>query len=203
MVYRKILHKRSDVNRGEFRAKQADEAIAKLRGAKVLLVEDNEINQELALELLANGGIHTELANNGQEAVDKIENEDFDGVLMDIQMPILDGYGATRQIRKQERFKDLPIIAMTANAMAGDREKVLEAGMNDHIAKPINVRDMFTTMAKWITSSNKVPEPLQPAVLVDAIDEKPLPDLPGIDIARGLATTDGNHKLYRRLLNKI
>jgi len=137
---------------------EAESAIAKLHGARVLLVEDNEINQELALELLKSNGVSVEVANNGQEALDILSDKDFanncDGVLMDCQMPVMDGYEATRQLRKQEQFKDLPILAMTANAMLGDKEKVLAAGMNDHIAKPINIRDMFTSMANWITPSN-------------------------------------------------
>ena len=118
----------------------------------MLLVEDNDMNQELAMELLANAGITVTLAVNGQEALDKVSANPsgFDGVLMDCQMPVMDGYTATREIRKNPAFKGLPIIAMTANAMAGDKEKVMQAGMNDHIAKPLNVAAMFTTMAKWI-----------------------------------------------------
>ncbi|MES2951800.1 MAG: PAS domain S-box protein [Pseudomonadota bacterium] len=128
-----------------------NEAMAQLAGARVLLVEDNEMNQELALELLANAGVEVVLANHGQEALDiLVKDNTFDGVLMDCQMPVMDGYAATRAIRSNPRFKDLPIIAMTANAMAGDREKVLEAGMWDHIAKPLNVAEMFATIAKWI-----------------------------------------------------
>jgi len=127
------------------------EVMASLAGAKVLLVEDNDLNQELALELLRNAGIQAQLASNGQEALDTLAKDpNFDGVLMDCQMPVMDGYTATREIRKNPQFKKLPIIAMTANAMAGDREKVLEAGMWDHIAKPLNVAEMFATMAKWI-----------------------------------------------------
>ena len=202
--------RREDAGRNKI--KSVDDAAAKVRGAKILLVEDNEINQELAVELLANGGIIADLANNGQEALHKLNINTYDGVLMDIQMPVMDGYTAALEIRKQTKFKDLPIIAMTANAMAGDREKVIEAGMNDHIVKPINVRDMFTTMAKWIT-------PADPAVIIAEImadvteakavveipsqDEVSLPDLPGIDMVAGLATTQGNMRLYCRLLAKF
>jgi CheY-like chemotaxis protein len=127
------------------------DAMAQLKGARILLVEDNDMNQELAMELLANAGIEVVLANHGKEAVDILAKDaNFDGVLMDCQMPVMDGYTATREIRKNPQFKDLPIIAMTANAMAGDKEKVMEAGMWDHIAKPLNVGDMFATIAKWI-----------------------------------------------------
>jgi signal transduction histidine kinase/CheY-like chemotaxis protein len=129
------------------------QSIAGLFGVKILLVEDNEINQELVRELLVAKGITIETAYDGQEALDLLAKQEFDGVLMDCQMPIMDGYEATSQIRKQEKLKDLPIIAMTANAMRGDREKVLAVGMNDHIAKPIKPEVMFVTMAKWINSA--------------------------------------------------
>ncbi len=127
-----------------------DQALARLRGARLLLVEDNEINQELVLELLVAQGMTVQTAYNGQEALDLLAKEHFDGVLMDCQMPVMDGYEATRRIRSQEKFRELPIIAMTANAMKGDREKVLAIGMNDHIAKPLKPDAMFITMAEWI-----------------------------------------------------
>ena len=192
-----------ELERVDHRGGESDEEVAsKLRGARVLLVEDNELNQELALELLTTNGLTAEVANNGKEALDILEQEEFDGVLMDCQMPVMDGYDATRKLRQQERYKDLPILAMTANAMAGDREKVIEAGMNDHIAKPINVRDMFSTMAKWITPSNPVAES---DVVVEKGEEvsEAIPELPGIDTKAGMATTQGNAKLYRKLLTKF
>jgi signal transduction histidine kinase/HAMP domain-containing protein len=132
-------------------ALDADQAALQLRGARVLLVEDNEVNRELVLELLAMNGIVVEAALNGQAALDILEKEDYDGVLMDCLMPVMDGYEATRRIRQQVRLKNLPIIAMTANAMKGDREKALAAGMNDHIAKPLKPEVMLVTMAKWMT----------------------------------------------------
>ncbi len=120
-------------------SEETSHAIAKLRGAKVLLVEDNEINMELANELLSNNGIMVELAYDGQEALNLINKNRFDLVLMDCQMPVMDGYETTRKIRADERLRDIPVLAMTANAMTGDKRKALEAGMNDHIAKPINI----------------------------------------------------------------
>ncbi|MBL3599035.1 MAG: response regulator [gamma proteobacterium endosymbiont of Lamellibrachia anaximandri] len=129
-----------------------DQATVRLRGARVLLVEDNEINREIVLDILAMSGITVEMAFDGQEALELLAREEFDGVLMDCQMPVMDGYEATRQIRAQKKFKDLPIIALTANAMKGDREKVLAVGMNDHIAKPVNPDLMLITMAKWISA---------------------------------------------------
>jgi polar amino acid transport system substrate-binding protein len=167
-----------------------------------LLVEDNDINQELALELLAAEGITVQLALNGQEALEILATgEDFDGVLMDLQMPVMDGYAATRRIRGQSKFKDLPIIAMTANVMTADIERAIEAGMNDHIGKPINVRQMFSTMSKWI-------RPARPAESVDdqeAIVQKTIEiaSFPGIDTKRGLHIANGDSALYLRLLHKF
>ena len=126
-------------------------AINKLKGAMILLVEDNEINQELALDLLVTNGLSVEVAANGAEALELLQSQHFDGVLMDCQMPVMDGYRASRKIRQHARFQDLPVIAMTANAMQGDRDRALAAGMNDHIPKPINVNNMFNVMAKWIS----------------------------------------------------
>jgi PAS domain S-box-containing protein len=188
-------------SRSESRGEETDSVIASLRGARVLLVEDNEINQELALELLESNGIIVVVAHNGVEALTQLKTGEFDGVLMDCQMPVMDGYEATRKIRVQEKFKDLPIIAMTANAMAGDREKVLQAGMNDHIAKPINVDSMFTTMGRWITPTN--PVTAAPPGEEKRIEQQEIPDLPGIDTVAGLAVAQGNTNLYRKLLLKF
>jgi len=176
------------------------EATSRIRGARVLLVEDNEINQELAMELLSSNGVSVEVACNGREALDMLENNLYDGVLMDVQMPVLDGYTATREIRRHSKFNDLPVIAMTANAMAGDREKALDAGMNDHIAKPINVGEMFATMANWIKPSMPVPTPGAEAAEYAPDNQPDIPSISGIDIGAGLAIANGNRRLYRRLL---
>jgi len=141
-------HQSADIN--DPHQSSLDEITAQLKGSKVLLVEDNELNQELATELLRIKGVSVKAAYNGQEALNLLKQDEFDGVLMDCQMPVMDGYEATKQIRQQIKYKDLPIIAMTANAMKHDIEKALACGMNDHIAKPINPDVMFQTMAKWI-----------------------------------------------------
>ncbi|MCK5680303.1 response regulator, partial [bacterium] len=125
-----------DVERLVTKPKAKGEDFYRLRGAKILLVEDNELNQELVIASLDRYGMIVTSAWNGQEAIDLLQTENFDGVLMDIQMPIMDGYEATCEIRKLPQCKTLPIIAITANVMAKDREKVLAAGMNDHIGKP-------------------------------------------------------------------
>lgn len=187
----------SDTRAGE-RSQQNASTVASLNGARLLLVEDNELNQELASELLESAGIRLRLATHGQEALDILgEDGDFDGVLMDCQMPVMDGYTATRQIRQQPRFSTLPVIAMTANAMDGDRERALECGMNDHISKPLNVETMFATMAKWIK-----PRAARTQLKTGFADG--LPDrLEGIDVAAGLATCMGRRDLYLRLLCKF
>jgi len=136
--------------RGELREEALQSNRAALAGTHVLLVEDNPFNQELARDLLGRAQIVVQVANNGREAIDMLARERFDAVLMDCQMPTMDGYAATRELRGDPKWRDLPIIAMTANAMVGDREKVLAAGMNDHIAKPINVTEMFATLARWV-----------------------------------------------------
>ena len=185
------------------------DAVDRLRGARILLVEDNEINQELALELLSSNGLSVQVANNGQEALDLLAKETFDGVLMDCQMPVMDGYTATRRIRELAQHKDLPVLAMTANAMAGDRETALEAGMNDHIAKPINVRALFATMAKWIKPSEFAvanSEFMEEKGLTPSASEEEqveIPAIEGVDIGVGLAITQGNAVLYRRLLMRF
>ena len=194
----RIAHSRS-----ESKVQGQQQYLAQLRGARVLLVEDNDLNQELALELLRQAGIATVLAHHGQEALDILARDAaFDGVLMDCQMPVMDGYAATREIRAQAALRDLPIIAMTANAMAGDREKVLEAGMNDHIAKPLRVDDMFACMAKWIKPS-ALHHGEDTATPPHHAQVPGLPPLPGIDLHAGLATAQNNLALYRRLLGKF
>ena len=139
------------------RAHRQDDQLSDIKrrlvGLKILLVEDNEINQELAMEILESAGIQVSLAEDGQKALEQLQHQTFDLVLMDCQMPVMDGYQATREIRKQPQYADLPILAMTANAMSGDKDKVLAVGMNDHIAKPINVKLMFETIIKWLDSS--------------------------------------------------
>ena len=173
-----------------------------LAGTYILLAEDNEINQQIAIELLEGMGAHVDLANNGTEAVLLVENGHYDAVLMDIQMPVMDGYEAARTIRANPRFAQLPIIAMTAHAMVSDRMKAREAGMNDHIAKPINVREMFTTMARWITPLGLENSRTLPIAKKKNASWLPA-SLPGIDVADGLARLNGDNHLYRRLLDKF
>ena len=185
-------------------------AMRKLNGARLLLVEDNDLNQELATELLRDAGIDVVVASHGQEALDILSRDaGFDGILMDCQMPVMDGFSATREIRRNAAWAKLPIIAMTANAMAEDREKVIAAGMVDHITKPLNPNDMFNTIARWITpaSAGRI-EPVRPSeplfMPVRASEALFMTfELPGIDSEAGLVMTMNNRELYRSLLLKF
>jgi len=172
--------------------------------AHVLLVEDNAVNRQLAKELLRQAGLVVTLANNGQEAVDLVSRTDFDAVLMDIHMPVMDGYEATRIMRAMPGQDTLPIIAMTANAMAGDREKCLAAGMNDHVPKPIDPDLLFAALNTWVTPGQRS-VPAGMAVESEEMDEpavqRILPEaLHGIDLKEGLKGTGGNASLLRKIL---
>jgi two-component system sensor histidine kinase/response regulator len=183
-----------------------NEWLQNICGAWVLLVEDNEINQQVAREILEGVGLVVTVATNGDEAVRAVKEKDFEAVLMDVQMPIMDGYQATREIRKDERLKDLPIIAMTAHAMVGDREKCMEVGMNDYVSKPIEPKDLFSTLAKWIKPGQRViPDHLVTTTKEESpVDEgPPLTDLPGFAVNSGLSKVLGNRNLYRKLLRKF
>ena len=179
-----------------------DEALRPIRGARILLVEDNSINQQVATELLEQARLVVEIANNGQEALDRLAQDQFDCVLMDIQMPVMDGYEATRRIRAQKQFRDLSILAMTANAMVEDQQEAEAAGMNGHIAKPIDPQELFAMLLQWIEPGEREIEESaesRPAVLGQGFDGLP-EELPGIDISRGLARVGGKQTLFRKLL---
>jgi polar amino acid transport system substrate-binding protein len=178
-----------------------------IQGARILLVEDNEINQQVAMELLEAEGFFISVADDGKIAVDKVkasaESEAYDVVLMDLQMPVMDGYTSTKEIRKDSRFKDLPIIAMTADAMSGVRDEVIDIGMNDYVSKPIDPDQLFSALVKWIKPGEReVLEHLAPKV-EEKTEEKPLADMPGISVKEGLARVGGNTKLYKKILIKF
>jgi len=185
------------------------EALQKIRGARILLAEDNKINQQVAQEILEGAGLLVTIANDGKEAVEKVQETEFETVLMNIQMPVMDGYAATQKIRNlKSKIRNIPIIAMTAHAMSGDREKSLEAGMNDHVTKPIDTDELFTALVKWIEPGDRdqvseVGEEAieSPDIKVPALG---LPDeLPGVNLKSGLARVGSNQKLYRKLLVKF
>ena len=175
-------------------------------GARILLVEDNEINQQVAREILEDAGFAVSIANDGGEAVSMVMDKRFDAVLMDVQMPVMDGYDATRRIRSDTRFRDLPIIAMTAHAMTGDRETSLQAGMNDHITKPIDSDQLFSALLRWIEPGQReIPENPQGKTenLKTGGNLGPLKEMPGVSTAEGLARLGGKRALYLELLAKF
>ncbi len=179
-------------------ALQPDYRGARIRiGCCVLLVEDNQINQELAKELLEARGIAVNVANNGAEAVEKIKTRTYDLVLMDMQMPVMDGLEATRVIRDMPHGKAIPIIAMTANAFEEDRKRCRDAGMNDFVTKPVEPERLYQTLARWIpeggmasTARLEVP---QDAAL--SIGNRGL-----IDSEAGLKFFGGRQQLYQHTL---
>jgi signal transduction histidine kinase/CheY-like chemotaxis protein len=184
-------------------------ALKAIHGARVLLVEDNEINQQVALEILQGARLNVTVVDNGQKGVDAAKKKQYDAILMDIQMPVMDGYTASREIRNlKSKIGNVPIIAMTANAMAGDEQKSIEAGMNDHVTKPIDPDQLFATLQKWIKpvaeptvvqKSAVRDAPAEPDQVVPVEDDLP-ESLPGFDLATGLSRLMGNKRLYRKLL---
>jgi signal transduction histidine kinase/CheY-like chemotaxis protein len=184
------------------------EEIKQIQGARILLVEDNEINQEVAVEILQGAGLIVDVANHGKEGVQAALEKEYDLILMDIQMPVMGGMEATKKIREIKTAETLPIIAMTAHAMSGDREKSLKAGMQEHVTKPINPPELFKALVQWIKPGERqapdVPVSDQPDVqpTIQGSDELPQ-SLPGIDMAQGLGRINNNRKLYKNLLLKV
>ncbi len=194
-----------------------DEVLAALSGLHVLLVDDNRLNQEVALQFLRRAGITATVANDGAEALSKLEAEQgrFAGVLMDCQMPVMDGYEATRRIRADARFAHLPVLAMTANALAGDRERSMAAGMNDHLTKPLVAADFYRMLARWLLGNTQmaVAEPVvksivsptaKPAAQVsaapaDAAAPPVVEDMPRLDVALAIEQMAGMTDVYNEV----
>jgi len=179
---------------------------ADFAGIRVLLVEDNDINQEVAMEMLSNLGLAVDIAENGAIALEKLQTAGFDIVLMDMQMPVMDGPTASREIRKLPKLANLPIIAVTANAMEQDRKECLAAGMNDYLAKPIDPDELTSMLLKWTSKQSASASP--------ELAEKPnepnndnlqarLEAIPGLDMKVGLKTSMGRVEFYARLLDKF
>ena len=186
-----------------------------LKGSHVLLVEDNAINQQVAVEILKNAGVNVTLASDGREASEKASSH-FDAILMDIQMPVMDGYQAARAIRRRQDMQDIPIIAMTAHALKGDREKALSAGMDDYISKPVEPETLLGKLSIWIRKNQGAAPVLTSPALTEAETQKTeasdktaavkehIPEtLPGLDLRTGLRRVGGNSTLYLTLLNTL
>jgi CheY-like chemotaxis protein len=171
-----------------------------------LLVEDSKINQQVATELLESAGANVSVANDGAEAVKMLTLErqepPFDVILMDLQMPVMDGFEATRLLRREPGFQKIPIIAMTAHALAEERQRCLEAGMNDHVSKPIDPDALLSTLLLWAK-----PHPerafVTSAPTVKSVAEVDLPEIAGVDLRDGLKHLAGNRRLYRDLLEQF
>ncbi len=179
--------------------------VGKLAGVSVLLVEDNPINSQVATEILQNVGVVVDTAENGRKALQALERRQFDGVLMDVQMPEMDGYEATRALRADPRWAELPVIAMTAHALKGDREKCLAAGMTDYVTKPIDPETLYAVLARHLRPHLQMAPPAAPAPSrpVPSAAPGPLAALPGINLAAGVQRLGGNAALYIKLLKEL
>ncbi|MDV7340669.1 ATP-binding protein [Terasakiella sp. A23] len=178
---------------------QEFEALTPIQGARILLVEDNELNQQVARELLENAKLFVEVAGNGHEAIQMLKGADFDCVLMDIQMPIMGGYEATRIIRSSQAHENLPIIAMTANAMVADRKAAISAGMDDHVAKPINVHTLFSTLLRVIEHKERD----LPITRMREVKDAEHPEIEGLNVQDSIANFGNAVDLYNELLKKF
>jgi CheY-like chemotaxis protein/HPt (histidine-containing phosphotransfer) domain-containing protein len=188
------------------------DAEARLRrrhvGARILLAEDNAINREVALELLHGAGLSVDTANNGREAVELARQRRYDLVLMDVQMPVLDGLAATQAIRALPGHEALPILAMTANAFEDDRRACLEAGMNDFVPKPVDPPALYAALLRWLPDSSRVaydpPEAEGKAETPeDAALKKRLMRIPGLDAHQGLTLLRGKADKFAHLLSQF
>jgi two-component system, sensor histidine kinase and response regulator len=178
---------------------------ALLRGRRVLLVEDNDLNQQVARELLEDAGLAVDVAGNGQVAVEMAQRAAYDLVFMDMQMPVMDGLAATRRLRATPGLARLPIVAMTANAMELDRQRCLEAGMDDVVVKPIDPDALWRTLLRWVRQEEaplaRKPQGQSKAAAAPVVAGLPQ-GVPGLDTVLGLRRMAGKPKLYLAMLRR-
>jgi two-component system sensor histidine kinase/response regulator len=206
----RVLSPVTDEQRQICKGATAEDAVKEFAGSRILLVEDNDLNQEVAVALLGTAGFVVDIAENGAVAIEMLKKHAgtnyYALVLMDMQMPVMDGLTATREIRKLPQFGELPIVAMTANAMATDRQRCIEAGMNDHLAKPINPDQLWAAMHRWIAkspSSSQKKLVTLPSDPDTGINESVGFSIEGLDTATGLRLALGSKDLYLSLLGKF
>jgi len=173
-----------------------------LRGRRILLVEDNRINQEVALHMLRRVGLQVDVAAHGGEALERLAQSTYDAILMDCQMPVMDGYETTRRIRALPGFAQLPIIAMTANALRGDRERSLEAGMNEHLSKPINLQQLYQTLGRWLPQPPRDEAGPRPPSGTHPAAAGTLAPQP-VNMQKALQRLDGDTGLYRMVVEML
>ena len=200
------------VGREEGRALGDAAAAGTLRfDARILLVEDNELNQEVTIELLGQTGATVDIADNGVDAIARARGQRYDLILMDIQMPLLDGLEATRQIRRLEGYRDVPIIAVTANAFDEDRQRCLEAGMDDHIAKPVDAGALYAALVRWLPGAmvaappeeQAKPDATAPAADAETCLRQAIGAVPGLTLAAGLRISNNSAERLARFLEKF
>ncbi len=191
------------VGKGLAIAPQSADTLSSLsgqQGARILLAEDNTVNQEVALELLNEAGLHVDVAGDGAEALRLIYENQYDLVLMDVQMPVTDGLAASRAIRALPGTKRIPILAMTANAFEEDRQRCLDAGMDDYVAKPVDPSALYAALAKWLPRREGAPAGVGPDPLPEVASIAAIDHVPGLDAEAGMRSVRGKWSSYERLL---
>ncbi|OHE10096.1 MAG: hypothetical protein A2513_08345 [Sulfurimonas sp. RIFOXYD12_FULL_33_39] len=171
-------------------------------GAIVLVVDDNHQNQEITKELLEKVGVKADIASNGAEALEKIKEREYDAVLMDCQMPVMDGYEATKILREDERFKEIPILAMTANSMQSDKEHCFFVGMNDVITKPVDIKNFYGVLLEWVKPKNPASKFEQKVQKYSHVELDKL-EIEGMDIQKALLRVQGDDEILFNMLKRF
>jgi len=185
----------------------SEESLSDLKGARILLVEDNVINQELTLEILNDIGLHVDIAGNGQKALEQLRLASYDLILMDVQMPVMNGLETTVLIKENPQWKDIPIVAMTAHDTVRDKQECIKTGMNDYITKPLDIHLLMSILVKWIKPHGQqtrisINHPRHTADR-EIFDVEPSFVIPGVDVADGLERLQGNKRVYIKLLKSF